>query len=182
MWSHLADENLVFTHGMGDEHLHQGAYPAHISGVGNRPAMSLAHRRIVVMARPDRGRALLVTGNVPKVLLGQLMHAIHLSRVSHRFSRSVARRRASGDNSGLFQRYQVTVQTRPRDACGFRKFPRCTRAHPRQVPEQGSLSAAADHTHCNLNFRREVGIDEDRHVTILPDAGIPLRVIVLPYC
>lgn len=124
---------------------------------------------------------MLFTGHVPQVLLRQLMNPIDLRRILDGSSGSAVSWRACSDNASVFEDYQVAVQTGPRDAGSFRKFPCSAGAHAREMSEDDGLRSASDHAHRGFNLRGEIGTDECWHTTILPDRANSGRVMATPY-
>lgn len=124
---------------------------------------------------------LLATGYISHVFLRQLAHEVKLGGVLKRFAGTATLSRRSQNDAGLLKSHQVSIQARPRN-------PRCpgqlscsTGAHEGEASENLGLSAASDHAHHSFNLRREIGINEGGHLTIMPDGGDLRRVMAQPY-
>ena len=96
MWSHLADENSVFTRDVGDALPCQGAHPGQVDSICHRLAMPLTYRRIAYhQPRSLKGHQVLIQAgpahiDVPskradrtRALFRQGAQNSHLSTVSN---------------------------------------------------------------------------------------------------
>jgi hypothetical protein len=124
---------------------------------------------------------LLATGYIPQVFLRQLPHEVKLGGVFKCFPRTVTLIRRSQNDAGLLKSHQVPIQTGPRNPRGLGQLSCSTWAHESETSEDFGLSAAPNHGHHSFNLRREVGINEGGHLTIMPDASDLRRVIAQPY-
>ena len=134
---------------------------------------------MVWMCRPPEG--LLTTRYVAKVLLCQFEHEVELGRVGERFSGTVTFCRHSSNNTSLLKGYQMAVQAGARNTCSCGKFSCGTWTHESKASKNFRLGAASDHAHHSFNLRREIGINEGGHLTIMPDGSNLRRVIAPPY-
>lgn len=124
---------------------------------------------------------LLATGYIPQVFLRQFAHEVELGGVLEGFAGTFAFTRCSQNDTGILKSHQVPIQTRPRNCCGLSQLA-CSAWTPEgEASENFGLSAASDHAHHNFNLRREIGINEGGHITIMPDGSGVGAAIAPPY-
>ena len=123
---------------------------------------------------------MLVAGYIAQILLSQLSDSMYLGGVPQSLAGTVSRGTSRHD-SGSLQSNEVAVQTRSGNTRGTDQFSGCAWTQAGKFSENIRLRPASDHAHGSLNLRREVGIDEGGHVSIMPDTTNLTRVMALPY-
>jgi hypothetical protein len=89
-----------------------------------------------------------------------------------------ASRRVSFDQPGSGKGFQVPIQARSTNVQHILQLPDSGWTQYCQLTQDVRLRPTAHETYCSFNTRRQVGSDQSRHKSILPDSPRPRPLII----
>lgn len=120
----------------------------------------------------------LMTFNVIHIGSRQFSNSDGLQLVSDISTLTHASRRIGPDQSCSSKGFQVSVQARSTDLQHMLQLPDCGGTQYGQLTQNVRLRPTAHETYCSLNIGGQIGADESRHGSILPDYAPNCRLIV----
>ena len=118
------------------------------------------------------------TFNVIHIGARQFSNSGGLQLVSDISTLTHASRRISLDQSCSSKGFQVSIQARSADLQHILQLADCGGAQHGQLTQNVRLRPTAHETYCGLNTGGQIGADESRHGSILPDFAPNCRLIV----
>lgn len=117
----------------------------------------------------EQGRALLFARDVTQVDLSELTNPFDLNCVQDCFTCPASRHRIRGYCANPFEGDKVSIKAGSRHPSGGCKLASTTWTEKRQIAEYVRLCPTSTERHSYLNVPRQFGVDEVRHIPILPD-------------
>lgn len=118
--------------------------------------------------------------NVINIRPRQFLNSRGLQLVSDISTLAQASRRISLDQSCCSKGFQVSVQARSTDLQHILQLADCRRTQYGQLTQNVRLCPIAHETYCGLNTGGQIGTDQSRHGSILPDFAPNCRLVVNP--
>jgi hypothetical protein len=120
------------------------------------------------------------TFDVINIRSGQFSNSGGLQLVGDVSPLAHASRRISLDQSCCRKGLQMPIQARSTDLQHVLQLADCRGAHYGQLTQNVRLSPTAHETYCDLNTGGQIGADQSRHGSILPDSAPNCRLVVRP--